>query len=60
VYRILHGIEARPVCKHCGKLVTFSNMGFMDFCCTSCSKQYIETYKVNNDISIEDIINDVI
>ena len=32
----------------------------MDFCCTSCSKQYIETNNVNTDISIEDIISDII
>ena len=60
LYRILHGIEERPVCKNCGKSITFGNKEFMDFCCTSCSKQYIETDKVNNDISIEDIITDII
>lgn len=60
VYRILHEIEVRPTCKNCGKPITFSSRGFMDFCCTSCSKQYIETDNVNTDISIEDIITDVI
>lgn len=60
LYRILHGIEERPVCKNCGNYITFSSMGFMDFCCTSCSKQYIETDNVPTNISIEDIINDII
>lgn len=60
VYRILHNIETRPVCKNCGKPVTFGNGEFMDFCCTSCSKQYIETDNVPTNISIEDILNDII
>lgn len=60
VYRILHEIEVRPTCKNCGKPITFSSMGFMDFCCTSCSKQYIETNNVNTYIYIEDIISDII
>lgn len=60
LYRILHGIEERPVCKNCDKPVTFGNGEFKDFCCTSCSKQYIETNNVNNNISIEDILNDII
>lgn len=60
LYRILHCIETRPVCKNCGKPITFGNKEFMDFCCTSCSKQYIETNNVNTDISIEDIISDII
>lgn len=60
LYRILHGIEERPVCKNCGNSITFSSMGFMDFCCTSCSKQYIETDNVHTNISIKDILNDII
>lgn len=60
LYRILHGIEERPVCKNCGNSITFSSMGFMDFCCTSCSKQYIETDNVPTNISIKDILNDII
>lgn len=60
VYRILHCIETRPVCKHCGKPVTFGNREFMDFCCTSCSKQYIWVGKESKEITIEDIINDII
>lgn len=60
VYRILHGIEERPVCKNCGKPVTFGNREFMDFCCTSCSKQYIWVGKENKEITIDDIINDII
>lgn len=32
----------------------------MDFCCTSCSKQYIETDNVPTNISIKDILNDII
>lgn len=60
LYRILHGIEERPVCKNCGNTITFSSMGFMDFCCTSCSKQYIETDNIPTNISIEDILNDII
>ena len=60
LYRILHGIEERPVCKNCGNTITFSSMGFMDFCCTSCSKQYIETDNVPTNISIKDILNDII
>jgi len=32
----------------------------MDFCCTSCSKQYIETDNIPTNISIEDILNDII
>lgn len=60
IYRILHDIEERPVCKNCGKSITFGNKEFMDFCCTSCSKQYIETNNVPTNISIEDILNDII
>lgn len=60
VYRILYGIEERPVCKNCDNSITFSSMGFMDFCCTSCSKQYIETDNAPTNISIEDILNDII
>lgn len=60
LYRILHGIEERPVCKNCGNSITFSSMGFMDFCCTSCSKQYIKSDNINTDISIEYILNDII
>lgn len=60
LYRILHGIEERPVCKNCGNSITFSSMGFMDFCCTSCSKQYIETDNVPTNISIKNILNDII
>lgn len=60
IYRILHGIEERPVCKNCGNSITFSSMGFMDFCCTSCSKQYIWVGKESKEITIDDIINDII
>lgn len=60
IYRILHGIEERPVCKNCGKSITFGNSEFMDFCCTSCSKQYIKKDNINTNISIEDILNDII
>lgn len=31
LYRILHGIEERPVCKNCDKPVTFGNGEFKDF-----------------------------
>ena len=32
----------------------------MDFCCTSCSKQYIKRDNINTNISIEHIISDII
>ena len=36
VYRIVKGIETRPVCVHCGKPVIYTRGHFLDYCCKSC------------------------
>lgn len=39
VYRIVKGIENRPVCVHCGKPVIYTRGHFLDYCCKSCMEQ---------------------
>lgn len=55
LYRIQHHIEKHPVCPNCGNYVRFvSGYGYRQFCCTSCSKNYIKYF--NNKNITDDII----
>lgn len=60
LYRIQYHIEIRPTCLNCGKYVKFaSGYGFRQFCCTSCSKNYIKE-RTNNIITDDIIKNDYV
>lgn len=50
IYRIIHNIEIRPVCKTCGNPVEFigkTKIGFRTYCCPKC---------INNDVEIKERI----
>lgn len=36
IYRIVHDIDKKPICKICGKPVKFSNGEFPTYCCPKC------------------------
>ena len=39
VYRIVNGLEHRPVCVNCGASVQYDNGHFLDYCCKSCMEK---------------------
>ena len=56
IYRIIHDLDIRPVCKVCGKPVKFSNIGFSNYCCPKCrntSQAVIEKNKKSVSIALK-------
>ena len=48
IYRIIHHIDVRPVCLHCGKPVEFvgkTRLMFRQYCCYECSRKSPLTMK---------------